>query len=364
MHQAVFERANVIAVHTKPDPTPAAGEIRVRVKASGVNFADMLMRLGIYPEAPPFPNVAGYEVSGIVDAVGANVSEALVGKAVVGITYFNGYSDTVVAPAAQFIEKPASVSFIEAASIPVVYLTAYMLLIHMGSLRKGQTVLIHNAGSGVGLAAIDLANHIGAIAIGTASASKHAFLRTKGFAQLIDYRSEKWEERVLDLTNGKGVDLIIDPIGGRDSWLRNFKSLRKGGRLGFFGASTMHERIKSSKGIFGYIWAWVQIAFEMVLQAPSWSPLKLMDENKAVFGVNLAKLISDIEYPIQWLKEIFEGIDEGWIHPHIDSVFEITNVAGAHKRVEERKSLGKVVLVPDAKDPVHDQSRYNFIFEV
>ena len=158
-----------LKLRESPDPSPARGEIRIRIKASGINFADILARQGLYPDSPKIPCVVGYEVSGTVDAVGPGVDQSWVGKDVFALTRFGGYSDVVVVPEKQIFAKPASLSHEQAAAIPVNYLTAWQLLVVMGSLKREEIVLIHNAGGGVGLAAIDIARHIGATIYGTAS---------------------------------------------------------------------------------------------------------------------------------------------------------------------------------------------------
>ena len=195
------------------DPSPAAGEIRIRVKASGINFADILARQGLYPDAPKIPCVVGYEVSGTADAVGPGVDQAWIGRDICALTRFGGYSDVIVVPEKQAFAKPASLSHEQAAAIPVNYLTAWQLLVVMGALKPEETVLVHNAGGGVGLAAIDIARHIGATIYGTASSAKHAFLLERGLHQAIDYRTKDWAVEVARLTNGKGVALITDPLG-------------------------------------------------------------------------------------------------------------------------------------------------------
>jgi NADPH:quinone reductase-like Zn-dependent oxidoreductase len=172
------------------DPHPVRGEIRIRVKASGVNFADILARQGLYPDAPKLPCVVGYEVSGTVDATGPGVDQSWVGRDVFALTRFGGYSDVVIVPEKQAFAKPASLSHEQAAAIPVNYLTAWQLLVVMGALRPEETVLVHNAGGGVGLAAIDIARHIGATIYGTASSGKHAFLMQRGLHEAIDYRTK------------------------------------------------------------------------------------------------------------------------------------------------------------------------------
>src|SRR5882672_1397309 len=153
---------DVLRVEEKPDPIPQRGEVVVRVRAAGLNFADILARQGLYPDGPPKPCVMGYEVSGVVEAVGEGVSESWIGKAVVALTRFGGQSEMITVKSTQLFEKPESLSFEQAAAIPVNYLTAYALIAVMGSLQPGESVLIHNAGGGVGLAALEVAKRLGA----------------------------------------------------------------------------------------------------------------------------------------------------------------------------------------------------------
>jgi len=199
----------VLKVEQRPDPAPAPGEVLIRVKAAGLNFADILARQGLYPDAPKKPCVMGYEVSGIVEAVGEGVDQGLPGKAVVALTRFGGQSELVVVKSEQMFEKPDSLSFEQGAAIPVNYLTAYALLAVMGSLQPGESVLIHNAGGGVGLAALDIAKRLSATTYGTASPGKHEFLRERGLDHAIDYRNQDWLAVLLKLTGGRGVELVI-----------------------------------------------------------------------------------------------------------------------------------------------------------
>lgn len=226
-----------LQVREAPDPQPKDGEVRIRVHAAGVNFADILAREGLYPDAPKLPAVVGYEVSGVVDALGAGADEALRDKEVFALTRFGGYSEYVIVPADRAIPKPETLSHEQAAAIPVNYLTAWQLLVVMGSLKPTESVLIHNAGGGVGLAAIDIARHVGAKIYGTASAAKHAFLKERGLDHPIDYRTGDWSAELERLTQGRGVELITDPIGGAH-WRKSYRALRATGRLGMFGAST------------------------------------------------------------------------------------------------------------------------------
>ena len=228
---------DVLKVEVHPDPVPGKGEVLIRVKAAGLNFADILARQGLYPDGPAKPCVMGYEVAGIVETAGDQVDQSLIGKPVVAMTRFGGQAELVVVPLNQIFEKPERLSFEQGAAVPVNYLTAWALLVTMGGLKQEEAVLIHNAGGGVGLAALDIAKHIGARTYGTASSSKHEFLRARGLDQAIDYRGQDWLPVLLELTGGRGVELVIDPLGG-SSWKRSYRALRTTGRMGVFGMST------------------------------------------------------------------------------------------------------------------------------
>ena len=249
MRQIVTTRnggVEVLQIEEKPDPIPKSGEAIIRVRAAGLNFADILARQGLYPDGPPKPCVMGYEVSGVVEALGEGVNTGLIGKSVVALTRFGGQAELVAVKATQMFDKPKSLTFEQAAAIPVNYLTAYALLLVMGSLHEGESVLVHNAGGGVGLAALDIAKKVGAVTYGTASPSKHKFLLERGLDHAIDYRSQDWLPVLKELTDGRGVDLVIDPLGG-GHWKKSYAALRHTGRLGMFGISTASATSPASK---------------------------------------------------------------------------------------------------------------------
>lgn len=325
----------VMKVETRPDPAPGRGEVLVRVKAAGLNFADILARQGLYPDAPPKPCVMGYEVSGTIEAVGEGVPQDPIGKPVFALTRFGGQAELVAVPLTQVFEKPDQLSFEQAAAIPVNYLTAWALLVTMGGLKKGEAVLIHNAGGGVGLAALDIAKHLGAKTYGTASASKHEFLKSRGLDHSIDYRNQDWLAELRNLTENRGVELVIDPLGG-SSWKKSYRALRSTGRMGVFGMSTA-----SANGILGKL-----RALKALAQTPRFNPLSLMNRNRGVFGLNLGHLWGEAEKIADWTEEIMRGVAEGWIQPHVDRAFPFAQVAEAHRYIEARKNIGKVMLVP------------------
>lgn len=338
MRQIVTTRnggVEVLEVQEAPDPKPGKGEVVVQVKAAGLNFADILARQGLYPDGPKKPCVMGYEVAGVIEEVGDGVDRGIIGTPVVAMTRFGGQSEKVVVQERQLFNKPESLSFEQAAAIPVNYLTAYALLVAMGGLRKGESILIHNAGGGVGLAALDIAKHLGAITYGTASPGKHEFLRQRGLDHPIDYRNQDWLPVLKKLTGDRGVELVIDPIGGAH-WKKSYAALRSTGRLGMFGVSTA-----SANGLAGKL-----KLIKAALQMPRFHPLGLLNKNRGVFGLNLGHMWHEPEKVAEWVEEIMRGIDEGWIRPHVDKAFPFAQAGDAHAYMESRKNTGKVVLVP------------------
>lgn len=325
----------VLQVQEAPEPKPGKGEVVVKVKAAGLNFADILARQGLYPDGPKKPCVMGYEVAGLIAAVGADVDQQLLGRPVVAMTHFRGQAESVAVAASQLFDKPEALSFEGAAAIPVNYLTAYALLEVMGSLHAGESVLIHNAGGGVGLAAIDVAKKIGATTYGTASPGKHEFLRARGLDHPIDYRNQDWLPVLMQLTSNRGVDLVIDPIGG-SNWKKSYAALRHTGRLGMFGVSTA-----SANGLKGKL-----KMIKAAAQMPRFHPIGLLNKNRGVFGLNLGHMWHEPEKVANWMTAILDGVDEGWVRPHVDKVFSFAQAGDAHSYLESRKNIGKVILVP------------------
>lgn len=338
IQQVVITRAGGperLSLQTSGLGPPAPGEVQVEVVAAGINFADILARQGLYPDAPPLPLVVGYEVSGTVRAVGTGV-EVLVGQDVLALTRFGGYSSALNVPAAQVFAKPAALSHAEAAAIPVAYLTAWQLLVVQGGLREGETVLIQNAGSGVGLAALDIARQVGARTIGTASAGKHAFLTARGLDHAVDYRVGDWTREVRALTDDRGVELVIDPLGG-ESFRRSRSVLRPTGRLGMYGVSAA----SNNQGLRGKL----QLAKTAALM-PFFHPVALMNANHGAFGVNLGHMWDEVDMLRGWMGQVLEGVESGWVRPHVDSSYPLADASQAHEHIEARRSTGKVVLEP------------------
>src|ERR1700751_2250505 len=215
----------VLKVQDRPDPPPPApGQLRISGRAAGVNFADPLARVGLYPEAPKVPSVVGYEVAGTIEAVGDGVDPARVGERVLAGTRFGGYAEIVNASADDTVALPESMSFEQGAAVPVNYATAWAALHGYGSLRPREHVLVHAAAGGVGIAAVQLAKAAGAVVHGTASPSKHGQLAALGVDRAIDYHRDGWWK-------GLGpYDIVLDALGGT-SLRRWVDLLRPGGGL-------------------------------------------------------------------------------------------------------------------------------------
>lgn len=327
----------VLEVQEVPDLATKSDELVINVKASGLNFADILARKGQYPDGPSKPCVMGYEVAGVVESVGNEVDDEWLGKELIAVTRFKGQAEQVAVRPSQVFAKPEKLSFEKAAAIPVNYLTAYLLIEVMGSLQPYESVLIHNVGGGVGIAALDIARRIGATTYGTASRRKHDFLYKRGLDYAIDYRNKDWYEELMSLTGGRGVELITDPLGGKE-WKRSYKALRATGRLGMFGIST----VSGANGGIKAKWNMLKTVFQM----PFFHPLSLLDKNRSVFGLNLGHLWHETEKSRIWIDDILQGINGGWVNPHVDRTFNFNEIADAHRYIEERKNIGKIILVP------------------
>ncbi|HWM55387.1 MAG TPA: medium chain dehydrogenase/reductase family protein [Solirubrobacterales bacterium] len=331
---------DVLQVREMPDPPLGPGEVRIGVKAAGINFADTMARVGLYPDAPKTPCVLGYEVAGEIESVGEGVTEHEVGDRVVAGTRFGGQAELVTVPAEQALPLPEKLSFEQGAAFPVNYGTAYAALIIMGSLRKGDRVLIHAAGGGVGISATQIARNEGAEIFGTASASKHDAIRAQGVAHAIDYRNQDFEAEVMRLTNGEGMDLVIDALGPT-SFRKDYRLLRPGGRLVMYGLS------ENSKGGKRSIPLTLKSLAAMPTAAmPWWKSLLVMNENKGVFGLNMLKWW-DKEGSLDRLVEpLTAELEAGRLDPVVAEAFPFEQAGEAHRFIAERRNVGKVVLFP------------------
>ncbi|HEX2392879.1 MAG TPA: zinc-binding dehydrogenase [Solirubrobacterales bacterium] len=330
----------VLQVQERPDPVAGPGEVRIAVRAAGINFADTMARVGLYPDAPKPPCVLGYEVAGEVESVGEGVSEFSPGDRVMAGTRFGGQAELVVVPAAQLLALPERFTFQQGAAFPVNYGTAYAALVLMGGLRAGQRVLVHAAAGGVGTAAIQIARNTGAEVFGTASAAKHEWILAHGADHAIDYRSQDFEAEVRRLTGGKGVDLAIDALGPA-SFRKDYRLLRPGGRLVMFGLSEA-----SSSGARNLPAALRSLVSMPLATMPWWKSLNVMNENKGVFGLNMLSWW-DREGSLDRVTEpLLEDVAAGRLEPVVAEGFPFERAGAAHEFITQRRNVGKVVLLP------------------
>lgn len=331
---------DVLQVQERPDPPIGPGEVRIAVKAAGINFADTMARVGLYPDAPKTPCVLGYEVAGTIESLGEGVDDREVGERVIAGTRFGGQAELVSVPAEQALPLPEALSFEQGAAFPVNYGTAFAALVVMGSLREGIRVLIHAAAGGVGIAATQIARNAGAEIFGTASPAKHEAIRAQGVHHPIDYRALDFEQEVMRLTSGEGVDLVID-AQGPTSFRKDYRLLRSGGRLVMYGIS------ENSKGGKRDIPSTLKALVAMpTATMPWWRSLLAMNENKGVFGLNMLKWW-EAEGNLDRLTEpLMADLLAGRIDPVVAEAFPFERAGDAHKFIAERRNVGKVVLFP------------------
>jgi len=328
----------VLEAQETPDPQPKSGQILIRVKAIGVNFADLLQRMGIYPGTPRPPFVPGLEVAGVVEKVsdGSKKVEGVPlkpGDAVAAFTPFNAYAEWVAVDASQAFRLPTGMPFDDAAAIPVNYLTAYHSMFMMGNLQPGDRILVHGAAGGVGIAAVQLAKARGLLTFGTAGPSKQEYLRKLGVDHPIDYSKTKFVEAVRKFAPD-GIEMVMDPIGGK-SFADSERCLGPTGRLVVYGFSAAAGPEGKKSLLRGA---------SALAKTPRFHPLKLMSLNHAVIGVSLGKLGSRSGLLRTELDEIYKMYSAGKIKPVIGKSFPLSEGAAAHQFIHDRKNIGKVIL--------------------
>jgi NADPH:quinone reductase-like Zn-dependent oxidoreductase len=318
----------VLQLQQRQDPTPGPGEVLIDVQAAGINFADLMARLGLYPDAPKPPCVVGYEVAGTVAGVGEGVELSL-GTRVMAPTRFGGYAERAVAPADGVVELPDGLSFEQGAAIPINYVTAWEALIRAGNLQAGERVLIHAAAGGVGIAATQIAKRRGAEVWGTASPGKHEAIRGFGVDHPIDYGRTGWEREVPSL------DVVMDALGGQ-SFRRSYRLLRGGGRLVCFGAAGVVSGERRN----------LIAAARTALRMPRFNLIKQMSESKSVIGLNVLTLWDELGSAERWTGPLREMLADGTIQPVVAESFGFDRAPDAHRFITERRNVGKVVLTP------------------
>jgi NADPH:quinone reductase-like Zn-dependent oxidoreductase len=333
MHAVVITKhggPDVLKVEERADPGGLGPrDVRIAVAAAGVNFADVMARIGVYPDAPKPPCVVGYEVAGTILELGDRVQGFSHGQRVMAGTQFGGYASQLVVSVDDVVAMPEGLTFEQGAAVPVNYSTAWAGLVGYGSLRPGERVLIHAAGGGVGIAATQIAKRQGAEVYGTASAAKHERIRELGVDHPLDYTHDGWE---IGLPR---FDVVLDAIGGK-SFRTSYSMLRPGGRLVAFGASSVVSGERRNP----------LAALRTLVRMPRFSIIKQMSESKTVIGLNMLTLWKDRRSLEPWMRPLHELLEDGTIQPVVAGDFSFDRAGEAHRMLSERRNLGKVVLVP------------------
>jgi tumor protein p53-inducible protein 3 len=317
----VDERNQDLFIGNVLDPQPKEGELLVKIKATAINRADLLQRKGLYPPPPGVSTIIGLEMAGVVEKVGAGVTGWKEGDRVSALLPGGGYAEKVVIPADMGMRIPDAMSFEQAAAIPEAFLTAYLNLVEIGKLTSGDHVLIHAGASGVGTAAIQVAREIGAISIVTAgSAEKLQRCTSLGGNYTVNYKEEDFSEKVQEVTNGNGVQLILDFVGA-SYWEANLKSIGLDGRWIFVGSLGGREVSNVNLGPF-------------------------LQKRLQFVGSTLRSRTTEYKIELTRKFETFskEKFSKGMLVPIIDRVFDWHDVAEAHEYMENNRNIGKIVL--------------------
>ncbi|XP_056607860.1 synaptic vesicle membrane protein VAT-1 homolog [Triplophysa dalaica] len=320
----------------KGKPVLKSGEVMVRVKMCGLNFADLMARQGLYDRFPSPPVTPGMECSGVIEAVGEDVTDRKVGDKVLVLNRSGMWQEVVVVAATNTFLMPEGMSFEEAAALPVNYITAYMMLFDFGNLRPNQSVLIHMAAGGVGIAATQLCKTVNDVTVyGTASASKHEVISQGGVTHPIDYRTRDYVEEIRKISP-KGLDIVLDPLGGSDT-NKGYNLLKPMGKLISYGAANMLSGQK--KNLFAVAKTWYQ-QFSV-------HTLSLIQGNRSVCGFHLGYLDTETELIAQAMTTILDLHRQGKIKPRIDSTYHLEQVGDAMRRMQERNNIGKIILTTE-----------------
>lgn len=335
-HPGDYDR---LRVEQAEDPQPAAGQVRIAVEACGVNYADGIVRMGLYASARElhgYPITPGFEVAGRIDAIGSGVERARLGEAVIGLTLFNGYSSMVCVDADQAFPLPAGLSMAQGASLPTVFLTAWFMVHQQLYPRVGERWLVHSAAGGVGSALVQLGRLAGCEVTGVVGAAhKVEYCRRMGAHHVIDKSSTPLWPATAAIAPA-GFDAIFD-ANGVATLRRSFDHLAPTGRLVIYGFHSMLPRNGRVN--------WLRLAWDW-LRTPRFNPLQMTQHNRSVLAANLSFLQSHaprLREGMRWLLRHFEA---GELQPLPVESFPLEQVADAHRRIESGHSVGKLVLTP------------------
>lgn len=314
-------------------PRPQAGQVLIKVEAFGLNFADVMARLGLYKGAPPIPCVLGYDVVGEVVELGTAVTDIAIGDRVTALTKFGGYAEYAIAEQEVTVKIPDTMLPGVAVALATQYCTAFWLSQRMANLQENDHVLIHAASGGVGTALVQMALHRKCKVFGTcSSSSKTEYLKGIGVHHPINYKEKDFEKEVRSINGTKGLDVVFDPVGGK-SVKKGFRLLASGGRILSFGVSSMNN----AKTIFGKL--------KILFQFGIYHPVKFLSQSKGMIGVNMLKIAEEQPEKIgEVMRKVVEWEHQGIIQPFVGAEYPIDLLAEAHSFLESRKSMGKIVV--------------------
>lgn len=308
-------------------------DVIIKVKAIGVNFADTLMRVGFYPEAPPLPFVPGYECAGIVTDVGNKVKKVKKGDKVIALTKFGGYATLARAKENKTFLLPKNIDYVKGAAIPINYLTAWIALNESARVRENEHVLIHSCAGGVGLAAVQIALDKKCTIYGTVSSDeKCSFLKKIGVKYPINYRKVDFVEEIKRISPD-GIDLVLDSVGF-EYLQKDRHALKLGGKIVTYGLSGIKSGNKKN-----IIHKFLRMRKNYLI-----NPISLIFRNHGIIGLNILPMWERNQFMESCINLIMEKVEEKIFEPVIAEVFPFEKVAEAHTYIEERKNIGKVVL--------------------
>ncbi|KAJ8251245.1 hypothetical protein GJAV_G00218900 [Gymnothorax javanicus] len=322
----------------KGKPALKNGEVMVRVKACGLNFVDLLGRQGLYDRLPSPPVTLGVECSGVIEAVGEEVTDRKVGDRVFVIHPHGMWQEVVTVVAPNTFLMPDEMSFEDGAALPLNYITAYLMLFDLGNLRPHQSVLVHMAAGGVGTAATQLCRTVEDVTVfGTASAAKHELISQGGVTHPIDYRTRDYVEEVRKICP-KGLNIVLDPLGGSDT-NKCYNLLKPMGKLITYGAANTLAGQKKNLLALAKTW-YNQFSINVA---------SLKNTNRSVCGFHMGHLEGEYELVNPVVAKLMELYKQGKIKPKIDSTWHFEQVGDAMRRMQERNNVGKVILLPEPK---------------
>ncbi|KAK6178340.1 hypothetical protein SNE40_013139 [Patella caerulea] len=344
-----FGGIKMLKVLQNPEPTVSETEVLIRVKAGGLNFPDLMVRQGVIENPPKTPVIMGFECSGVIEALGENTTGLKVGDRVIGFSDYKCWAELVAIPAKYVYKMPDNMSFHEGASMPMNFVTAYVLLFDIANLRKGQSLLLHAVAGGVGTAICQLCKTVEDVTVfGTASAGKHDSVRDN-LTHIYDHATDYCQE--VRKVFPQGVDIVLDCLCGDDT-NRGISLLKPMGKYILYGSSNIVTG--ETKSFFSFAKSWWQV--------DKVSPIKLFDENKVIGGFQLRRLLfqqGQDMYVRDIMNKLMKLYKDKQIKPTIDSAWAFEDAGDAMQKIQDRKNIGKIILDPTAQPKPRPKVSFN-----